>query len=304
FLGGGAFWRSAITLREEETELRPPESTPERFIESGDVLPQVLEPLLRADMAWETWRIGASYGSQCPPDTLYDTLNVRRVSVPLCVGGRKPRSHVGAVAATTAAAAAAAIPGANKAEGDANSGGATTLWSNGRASNAASRCRDGARDGGNAEADGGDVDFDIDGADNVTDVASIAWDSLKDHSKWGISTAGLGMYATEELGSEKPYAHLERRSMRSRPYDVVRHGSDAATAVGRDNYLQGWSNSGRLGSLMHGGGSGTQVCLGDLNRQPSQRFRGGGYVCTDDPRVWAAFRTLVVELEPCPANAR
>ncbi|GLI63507.1 hypothetical protein VaNZ11_006491 [Volvox africanus] len=278
---------------------------------------QVLEPLLRVDMAWETWRIGASYGSKCPPDTQYDTLNVRRVSVPLCAGGREPRRHVGAAAATATAAPATA-PGTSKADNDANGGEARTMWSSGRANIAASGCRDGDSDSdgdGDGDGDGdvcsrdydggGDVDFGVnaDGADDVvTDIDSVEWDSLKDHSKWGISTSGLGMYDTEEPGYKKPYAHLERHRIRSRPYDAAQHGGDAAAGVGRSDYLKGWSNSVGFGGLIHDGGSATQVCLGDLNRQPSQRFRGGGYVCTDDPRVWAAFRSLVVELEPCPAT--
>lgn len=80
----------------------------------------------------------------------------------------------------------------------------------------------------------------------------VGWDSMKDHSKWGVSTAGL---------------------MSADQYDELGQQHD------------------------------TRVCLGDLNRQPSQRFRGGGYVCSSDPRVWIAFRSLVVELEPCPTSA-
>ncbi|EFJ46350.1 hypothetical protein VOLCADRAFT_93194 [Volvox carteri f. nagariensis] len=34
----------------------------------------------------------------------------------------------------------------------------------------------------------------------------------------------------------------------------------------------------------------------DFHEQPSQRFRGGGYICTADPRIWSAFRQLVAEV--------
>ncbi|GLC67923.1 deoxyribonuclease II activity [Pleodorina starrii] len=189
---------------------------------------EVLEPLLGADMAWETWRVGASYGSKCPPDTLYDTLNVRRVVVPDCRTSR----------------AAAVKPTASAAAADTDIDAAAVLARH--ADLVAEYGRYGKYGDGGGADDGGD------GGDGGGEV--IEWDSLQDHSKWGISTAGL--------------------------MDVSYVGYDP-------------SYEERVG---------THVCLGDLNRQPSQRFRGGGYVCSADPWVWAAFRRLVAELEPCPAH--
>ncbi|PNH08914.1 Cell-death-related nuclease 7 [Tetrabaena socialis] len=183
---------------------------------------QVLEPLLHAAMAWETWRLGISYPSECPPETPYGSLNIRRVVVPYCAAGdeRVPSRVYGNVVADGA------------------------IRSSSRDARAAPAGGDAAGAVGRGAAYGG---------------GGAGWDSLKDHSKWGlgISTA-----------AQTP-------------------GPGAAAGGGAE----------ALASLA----SAATVCLGDLNRQPSQRFRGGGYVCTQDAGLWAAFNSLVAELEPCAA---
>ncbi|XP_029356779.1 deoxyribonuclease-2-alpha isoform X1 [Echeneis naucrates] len=42
------------------------------------------------------------------------------------------------------------------------------------------------------------------------------------------------------------------------------------------------------------------TCIADMNRAGSQKKRGGGALCIDDPKVSKAFRHLVKEFEPCP----
>lgn len=35
------------------------------------------------------------------------------------------------------------------------------------------------------------------------------------------------------------------------------------------------------------------TCLGDLNRERAQMWRGGGLICSFNPRIYSAFRLLV-----------
>ncbi|CAL8068852.1 unnamed protein product [Calicophoron daubneyi] len=41
------------------------------------------------------------------------------------------------------------------------------------------------------------------------------------------------------------------------------------------------------------------ICLGDINRQPSQFHRGGGTMCLKNAAVWKAFNELIKEREEC-----
>lgn len=41
------------------------------------------------------------------------------------------------------------------------------------------------------------------------------------------------------------------------------------------------------------------TCIADMNRAVSQKSRGGGAVCTDNPVVWKAFVKLVNSHQPC-----
>ncbi|XP_007542488.1 deoxyribonuclease-2-alpha-like [Poecilia formosa] len=41
------------------------------------------------------------------------------------------------------------------------------------------------------------------------------------------------------------------------------------------------------------------TCIADMNREVSQMSRGGGAICTEDPRVGQAFRSLFSDHEPC-----
>jgi len=41
------------------------------------------------------------------------------------------------------------------------------------------------------------------------------------------------------------------------------------------------------------------ACVSDINRQEGQRKRGGGSVCSDDPRLFQAMTTLVENVESC-----
>ncbi|XP_051021355.1 deoxyribonuclease-2-beta [Acomys russatus] len=41
------------------------------------------------------------------------------------------------------------------------------------------------------------------------------------------------------------------------------------------------------------------VCIGDLNRSPSQAFRGGGFICTKNRYIYRSFYRLVSKYESC-----
>ncbi|KAA0191202.1 hypothetical protein FBUS_09942, partial [Fasciolopsis buskii] len=41
------------------------------------------------------------------------------------------------------------------------------------------------------------------------------------------------------------------------------------------------------------------ICLGDINRMFSQFHRGGGTMCIQNNRIWAAFAHLIVQVEQC-----
>jgi len=41
------------------------------------------------------------------------------------------------------------------------------------------------------------------------------------------------------------------------------------------------------------------VCIGGVNRMPSQMLRGGGAMCMDHTSLWASFKNTIVSLESC-----
>lgn len=41
------------------------------------------------------------------------------------------------------------------------------------------------------------------------------------------------------------------------------------------------------------------TCIGDLNRSPYQAFRSGGFICTQNQRIYHAFQGLVLYYENC-----
>ncbi|XP_049627229.1 deoxyribonuclease-2-beta [Suncus etruscus] len=48
--------------------------------------------------------------------------------------------------------------------------------------------------------------------------------------------------------------------------------------------------------------NGTQnqwTCIGDINRSPSQAFRSGGFICTQNQHIYKAYQKLVLEYENC-----
>ncbi|XP_061414152.1 deoxyribonuclease-2-alpha-like [Lethenteron reissneri] len=49
---------------------------------------------------------------------------------------------------------------------------------------------------------------------------------------------------------------------------------------------------------------GAWTCVGDINRNRGEEYRGGGTVCTDDPTIWAAFAKATTRVNPCPAGPR
>lgn len=46
------------------------------------------------------------------------------------------------------------------------------------------------------------------------------------------------------------------------------------------------------------------ACLGDMNRNVREQYRGGGTLCTQLPAVWKAFQPLVKCCEPCLGDSR
>uniref|UniRef100_A0A5S6QIM0 Deoxyribonuclease II n=2 Tax=Trichuris muris TaxID=70415 RepID=A0A5S6QIM0_TRIMR len=42
------------------------------------------------------------------------------------------------------------------------------------------------------------------------------------------------------------------------------------------------------------------TCIGDINRQKGQIYRGGGTICFDAKQVWETYHQSVVDLEECP----
>ncbi|XP_005800589.1 deoxyribonuclease-2-alpha-like [Xiphophorus maculatus] len=44
------------------------------------------------------------------------------------------------------------------------------------------------------------------------------------------------------------------------------------------------------------------TCISDMNREVSQMSRGGGAICTEDPRVGQAFRSLILDYELCKTS--
>jgi len=41
------------------------------------------------------------------------------------------------------------------------------------------------------------------------------------------------------------------------------------------------------------------ICIGDINRQHGQLGRGGGQYCTNDAKLWAAFKAIVAGVQAC-----
>ncbi|CAH8858578.1 unnamed protein product [Trichobilharzia szidati] len=44
------------------------------------------------------------------------------------------------------------------------------------------------------------------------------------------------------------------------------------------------------------------ICLGDINRQPHQKERGGGTMCIHDKQLWQSFYKLIRSIEACPRS--
>ncbi|KAM9851980.1 deoxyribonuclease-2-alpha isoform 1-T2 [Aulostomus maculatus] len=57
-----------------------------------------------------------------------------------------------------------------------------------------------------------------------------------------------------------------------------------------------WAVSPKAAGAGDGGG---WVCVGDINRNKAEEKRGGGTMCLQDPVVWKAYRTAVLECEAC-----
>ncbi|XP_029307020.1 deoxyribonuclease-2-alpha isoform X2 [Cottoperca gobio] len=57
-----------------------------------------------------------------------------------------------------------------------------------------------------------------------------------------------------------------------------------------------WAVSPKAAGSGPGGG---WVCVGDINRNHAEEKRGGGTVCLQDPVVWKAYRTAVLECQAC-----
>ena len=45
--------------------------------------------------------------------------------------------------------------------------------------------------------------------------------------------------------------------------------------------------------------TGSTVCVGDINRMTSQKKRGGGTACIENPSLWKAIHALINSTDPC-----
>jgi len=45
------------------------------------------------------------------------------------------------------------------------------------------------------------------------------------------------------------------------------------------------------------------VCVGDINRMDTQRKRGGGTLCFQNPAVWKTFKAAIKVIEECPRGS-
>lgn len=145
-------------------------------------------------------------------------------------------------------------------------------------------------------------------------AAGVIWPSLSDHSKWGISLpsvlypggagvdAGYGVSSSTSLhpvtGSS---VHPDKSSSRIQT-DI--QSSKRATLARHSHSTPSSSSSIRLSSGLAREGldnrSWEQVtCFGDLNRENSQRLRGGGAVCAKVPGLWREMVQLVQLVEMC-----
>ncbi len=268
-------------------------------------LPQVLQPVLGAPMAWETWRVGPYLPSQCPPATKYGSFNVRRIAVPCepTQQGGRPGGAAGGgdgqgMGVGVAAAAAAQEGGG---EGLAGRGPVGTLAGGGALSGqAGQQVTHTNRSSGTIVASGDGAEEGSSGGGRHTGAGSggnpacPGWDSLRDHSKWGISVQQPAApegdrQSVSGLGSEFSAGETAAAAAAATAVTGKRAGVGAgliAPATGRAGVGLGLSN-------------GPFTCIGDLNRQASQRVRGGGFVCSGDVGLWRAFQSLVYEVEPC-----
>ncbi|MEW5319737.1 MAG: hypothetical protein WDW38_010871 [Sanguina aurantia] len=134
-------------------------------------------------------------------------------------------------------------------------------------------------------------------------AAGIVWPSTSDHSKWGVSlppgsgaNSACGLHASLNNSSSSSKLDSIIRSSRkvhSLSGDSLQPG-DTSDVSGRD----GSSTAGALkGDAGLGGGS--VFCFGDLNREFSQRSRGGGAVCGHVPGLWQEMVQLVRVVEGC-----
>lgn len=257
--------------------------------------------------------MGPYLPSQCPPQTKYGSFNVRRIAVP-CEPTQQGGRHGGAgggagghdvgdgVDATAAAqqggsegllaeSVATGTLAGGVGGGGALSGGARQQIPH---TDGSSGTVVASGDGTEEESGGGD-DFGGAGGGRGRggNPGCPGWDSLRDHSKWGISVQQLASptVATDHQnalgpGGEFPAAGTAAAANAATVKGLGAGAGLIAPATGRAGVGLGLSG-------------GPFTCIGDLNRQASQRVRGGGFVCSGDVALWRAFQSLVYEVEPC-----
>ncbi|XP_068394145.1 deoxyribonuclease-2-beta isoform X1 [Eschrichtius robustus] len=81
----------------------------------------------------------------------------------------------------------------------------------------------------------------------------------------------------------------------SLPYHVY---NVKAIKLSRQSYFSSYQDHAKW-CISQKGTKNRWTCIGDLNRSPHQAFRSGGFICTQNQRIYQAFQGLVLYYENC-----